>query len=442
MRPNLFKNSKLLVFVLLIGCLTACSTGRRLSKQPLYQQQILRSEVFRQGFTGFALFDPQQNKLLFEHQSHRHFTPASNTKILTLYTLLQLLGDSIPSLRYEHRGDSLLLWGTAYPGFLHPHLPPDSILQEFLRHAPGQLFYSSQHFQSPPFGPGWAWDDYPYSFQGERSAFPIYGNLCRFEQDSTHDDIQATPSYFQDFIHRQSPKEGRTRIRRHRFHNWFDVTGNGNLSDPVYRPFRSSDSLQVRLLSDWSGQPVQLLNQPLGPTAQTLYQTEVDSLYRRMMYQSDNFLAEQLLLCCALQLGDTINSRSVIEHMQSTHFLDLPDPVIWVDGSGLSRYNLVSPRSMVEVLHRLHRLLPEETLLSYFPAGGQSGTIQQWYAASPPYVFAKTGTLSNQHCLSGYLRTFSGRLLIFSFMHNNFPGSSRRHKLEMEKILREIRRSY
>ena len=56
----------------------------------------------------------------------------------------------------------------------------------------------------------------------------------------------------------------------------------------------------------------------------------------------------------------------------------------------------------------------------------------------PPYVFAKTGTLRHKHCLSGYLRTHSGRVLIFSFMHNNYTGSSARIKEEMQRVLEMV----
>jgi D-alanyl-D-alanine carboxypeptidase/D-alanyl-D-alanine-endopeptidase (penicillin-binding protein 4) len=68
------------------------------------------------------------------------------------------------------------------------------------------------------------------------------------------------------------------------------------------------------------------------------------------------------------------------------------------------------------------------------------GTIRNWYGGQESaYVYAKTGTLSNKHCLSGYLRTKSGRLLIFSFMHNNYVGSSTPVKEEMEKVLDWLR---
>ena len=77
------------------------------------------------------------------------------------------------------------------------------------------------------------------------------------------------------------------------------------------------------------------------------------------------------------------------------------------------------------------------------PAGGERGTIKSWYGGKEePYVFAKTGTLSNKHCLSGYLKTKSGDVLIFSFMNNNYVGSSTPVKEEMQKVLEWIWENY
>lgn len=76
-------------------------------------------------------------------------------------------------------------------------------------------------------------------------------------------------------------------------------------------------------------------------------------------------------------------------------------------------------------------------IFAYFPSGGASGTIRSWYKSDDehPYVYAKTGTLSGVHCLSGYLLTKSGKTLHFSFMHNNYVISSSELKKEMEKVL-------
>ena len=164
-----------------------------------------------------------------------------------------------------------------------------------------------------------------------------------------------------------------------------------------------------------------------------------DALYKELLQPSDNFIAEQLLLLCSNHLFDTLSVEIVIDWAQDSLFKYLNHQPKWFDGSGLSRYNLLTPSSIVQVLNQLYKEYPEERLFSLFPAGGQSGTIKDWHGGlEKPYVYAKTGTLRNIHCLSGYIVTKSNRRLIFSFMHNNYTGDLRALKREMERVLQLI----
>jgi len=113
-----------------------------------------------------------------------------------------------------------------------------------------------------------------------------------------------------------------------------------------------------------------------------------------------------------------------------------------VDGSGLSRYNLITPRTLVTILDKILKELPREGLFKLLPAGGKEGTLKNWYASDIPYIFAKSGSLRNNYSLSGYLKTKSGKLMIFSFMNNNYVASSSEIKKAMEKMFLEIRNSY
>ncbi len=162
------------------------------------------------------------------------------------------------------------------------------------------------------------------------------------------------------------------------------------------------------------------------------------------MHLSDNFVAEQLLLLCSSTRQDTLSTEWTIDYVTENYLADLPDRPLWVDGSGLSRYNMQTPRTMIAVLQKVDSLLSDERIRTIFPAGGVSGTVEDWYSnpGQKPYVFAKTGTLSGKHCLSGFLYTQRGRKLIFSFMHNNYVTSSSVFKVEMERILRMIYEEY
>jgi D-alanyl-D-alanine carboxypeptidase/D-alanyl-D-alanine-endopeptidase (penicillin-binding protein 4) len=131
-----------------------------------------------------------------------------------------------------------------------------------------------------------------------------------------------------------------------------------------------------------------------------------------------------------------------IRFVKKTFLNDLKDEPRWVDGSGLSRYNLFTPRSIVQMWERIYDRIPRERLFALLATGGQSGTIKRWYSAEQPYIFGKTGSLSNNHCLSGFLVTKRGKTLVFSFMNNNFTTSVNEIRRNMESILRTIYERY
>ena len=142
---------------------------------------------------------------------------------------------------------------------------------------------------------------------------------------------------------------------------------------------------------------------------------------------------------------DQLNTSAAISFVQDSLLATLPTALKWADGSGLSRYNKTSPQNAVHLLHQLWKDHEQAYLWSFFPAGGERGTIRRWYAnpdGGRPYVYAKTGTLTGVHCLSGYILTDSRKTLIFSFMHNNFPTSSRIYKEEMKRILEYLKANY
>ncbi len=432
----------LFLLALLFGW--SCSLTQPLSRteRRTLQQLVVDSPVFSRSFTGFALFDPAAGNWLYTYQADRYFTPASNTKIFTLYTALRVLGDRVPVLHYGLAGDTLLFWGAANPMLLHPDFELPWYVLAPPERFDGPVFFSTHNFRDERYGAGWAWDDYPYAFQPEKSPLPLYGNVVRFYPPDSLRRVVA-PATFIPAVTFAAEAQARP-VWREEAANRF-VVAPQQIEEMAEAPFRPTPRRLTRLLSDTLHRPVAHWEGPLPPglDSVTLYLPTPDTLYRRLMQDSDNFVAEQLLLMASdVQLGYQCTD-SIIAYATDSLLSFLPDPPQWYDGSGLSRYNLFTPRSIVGLLHRLYLEYPTERLFDLFPAGGRSGTIEAWYGGKEqPYVFAKTGTLRNKHCLSGYLRTRSGKVLIFSFMHNNYTTSSRPLKEEMERVLGYVYGNY
>lgn len=397
------------------------------------------STTFQKGFTGFALFDPVAQKFLYTYQANKYFTPASNAKILTFFAAETMLNGQMPLLHYQDFGDTLKMWGTGYPLLLHPYFADMDTLGNWLRARHDSVWYiADDHYQDGRFGEGWSWDDYPYGYQMEKAALPVYGNGVHFSKRGHLAPMVLTPARFQEKLVYDSRV---ATLGREEDRNIFTFGKRALSAQKLDRslPFLYSLPLAIELLRDTFRQQIWPIASALPPAVdrQTLMAPLPDSLYRLLLHDSDNYTAEQLILMCSARRYGILNTEQTLAYLRDTVLAHLPQPVDWVDGSGLSRYNQVTPTALVLVLNQLQQRIPQARLFDLFPAGGQSGTIQQWYKGKggKPFVYAKTGTLRHVHCLSGYLVNADGKVLIFSFMHNNFPAPVSDLKREMAKVL-------
>ncbi len=402
------------------------------------KKSVRQLESKYQYNAGFYVVDEATNKVLIDYRSNRYFTPASNTKVYTLYAANTVLPDSLPAFKYTQSDTALFVWGLADPSFLNPLLPQGKTYS-FLASQP-KIYLSYASYNNPRFGAGWAWDDYNGGYSQEQTGFPIYGNSVSFNIDSTTNELLVQPPVFYDSI---SVSQGdKYIIQRHEFSNLFDVSLADCDDCQRLRPIHFSNETLKTLLQDTLHIPIEITKDTLPANTQTYYSIPKDSVLKVMMQQSDNFMAEHLLLSVAGALTDTLSTEIAIREMSKKIEAFVPDKLVWRDGSGLSRYNLVTPRNMVALWAQLYKEMGEERLFRLISAGGERGTLAHWFGAETPYIYGKTGTLSNVFSLSGFLIATSGKRLIFSYTNNNYPVSSAVIKKEMELILREVYEKY
>jgi D-alanyl-D-alanine carboxypeptidase/D-alanyl-D-alanine-endopeptidase (penicillin-binding protein 4) len=107
-----------------------------------------------------------------------------------------------------------------------------------------------------------------------------------------------------------------------------------------------------------------------------------------------------------------------------------------VDGSGLSRLDLVTPATVVKLLRYMFHSPARDNWISLLPVGGLDGTLRGRFAGGPAAgrIHAKTGSLSHVNALSGYMERPDGRWIAFSVLVNNYIGSSVEAHAIMDRI--------
>jgi D-alanyl-D-alanine carboxypeptidase/D-alanyl-D-alanine-endopeptidase (penicillin-binding protein 4) len=491
---------KTLIYQILVClCLfAACSPSRPMAKSA--KKDMLDDPALQTAHVGICVYEPATGKYLYNYQGDKYFVPASNTKLPTCYAAMKYLGDSLVGLRYgfsearDSNGMVLAIQPAGDPTFLHPDFknqPAFSFLQRQKKRFANRMAFMDTVWKDNQWGSGWSWNDYDADYMPERSSMPVFGNLVNIKLNDLKDrnidsgyvkagtglemghiDLFKSQSLYFDSLLNENccslsrenllSEKPRLRIKRSLSDNKFWMEESrlafGNTSIPFVTDgsrtalWLISDSLKEEFkflfprYEGNSGSFYTLFSANSTDRIEirrwyTLHSQPTDSLLKPMMHRSDNFFAEQSLLMVSNELLGFMNDEKIIDTLLKTDFKDLPQKPRWVDGSGLSRYDLFTPQDLVAVLDKMRAGFGMERIKNILPTGND-GTLSHYYQADSGYIFAKTGTLSGVVALSGFLYTRKNRLFIFSVLVNNHQASATGVRRAVERFIEGIREHY
>ncbi|HSZ33703.1 MAG TPA: D-alanyl-D-alanine carboxypeptidase [Puia sp.] len=434
-------------------------------------QQMLSVKEMSTAFVGVYVYDDSSKKEIASYQSDKYFVPASNTKLFSLYAGMKYLGDSIEGISYTQVDTALFVFAMGDPTFLHPDFQSQPVF-DFLKKTDKKIYLvcHANQWHEKPWGPGWAWDDYNDDYAVERSPFPIYGNFIRWTQQKSENkndaafgptvSVSSLPEVPWKVRYSNDSLPKTFQVKRLMDSNVFIIRAGNEPDIKQDVPFITNDlQSAAELLRDTLGKMVYSRNrtntpmtsgwkvQPEGSVPErpdinfgTIYSRPVDSVFVPMMYNSDNFFAEQTLLMVSEKQLFTMNDDSITAVLLNGPLADLPQKPSWADGSGLSRFNLFTPQDFVSLLIKFKNEFGMDRMKRILPTGGK-GTLKNYYRADSGYIFAKTGSLNNVLCLSGYIYTKNDHLLEFSILVNNHTGSGSAVRHAVENYVEFLRRN-
>lgn len=437
----------LLFLTFFCGAFCSCRVTGQVSQKAV--NAFLNDTAVRTGHAGISIYDLSSKKYLYNYNSEKNFLPSSNVKLFTLYAGMKYLGDSLAGLNVLEKDDTTFFQATGDPTFLHR----DFSDQPAIAYLKGKksLLVNTLNLKDDfsKYGDGWAWEDYKEDFMPERSRFPVYGNVVTFYKEKNR--INAVPDFFkkpffdEPLIRYTSQKY--YKISRRSEWNRFYLTSDADTFKFQQVPFVTDGDIHRFTL------PLSLLADTLGIQADAIKECSyanlkwkkvcsrpVDSLFRPMMFNSDNFFAEQTLLMVSNEKLGYMSDEQIIDTLLKTDLKDIPTRPRWVDGSGLSRYDLFSPKDFIYILNKLQSDFGLARMKRILPTGGQ-GTLTNYYESDAGFIYAKTGSMSNNVALSGYLITKKNKVLLFSVIINNFGGTGKSGRRAIEKLLKEVRSS-
>lgn len=407
---------------------------------------------------GVAVHDLTQDTTLYLYNADKLCRPASVMKLLTAVTALSMPRASEPFTTEVWakgiiRGDTLhgdlYVLGGFDPEFSLEDL--DSLVSTLastgIRAIDGRLWGDVSAKDSLYWGAGWLWDDNPSAFQPylsplmlERGAVRVVARPGAHPGDPALLHCVPAPGYFTltNKTTSRQPRKGSFRLTRDWMDNGNHLIATGNVSSPqaltlnVYRSEGLFMHALARRLYDRGLLPDTTYGFcPLQPDSTArrlaLHATPVQTVLNQMMKESDNLCAEAMLWRIGRQSTghDHISAKDGLRCVKSL-LTDLgvdSRSYRLADGCGLSHYDYLTPRLLVEVLRHAYRHSSVfGPLYKALPVSGTDGTLKHRLGrGTPAYrrIFAKTGSYTGINCLAGYALNRQGHWLAFSIMVQN-----------------------
>lgn len=436
-----------------------------LNAQPLAQRLdslLFNDPMLRTSEVGITVFDLTTGESLFNYQDEKLYRPASTEKVVTSVTALAKLGtDYTMDTRLQYTGQiekdtlkgNLYLVGGFDPEFMDEDLDSlvDAIVKSGIRYIADTLAADVSMKDSVYFGTGWSWDDVPDSFQPYLSPLMLNRGcvdvtVIPAEKDSLPT-VECVPAsdYYQvdnDAVSHH-PQAGNLKVTRNWMHNGNLIYVTGNASKKITRTlsiYTSQDFFFHTFKKRLRERGVEFHQAAFAdcPSDSVAVVTPLYTLKRpiievlnQMMKESDNLCAESMFYHLAVQhtqqkrVKDDDGSAAVNQFIKESLGLN-PEYYNIVDGSGVSLYNYISPRLLLEYLkYAYYHAEVFQPFYEALPIAGVDGTLEYRMKKSKAYrnVHAKTGTVTGVSSLAGYAKAPNGHQLAFAIINQNVMKS-------------------
>ena len=162
-------------------------------------------------------------------------------------------------------------------------------------------------------------------------------------------------------------------------------------------------------------------------------------LTKQMLKNSDNQIADAVFMTIGAkyfqQPGTWQNGVKALQAILTKSFpINFANTNI-VDGAGISRYNLVTPHQISQLLYGAYRNPAiSNYLLDSLPIAGEDGTLKDRMQEDKVRgkLHAKTGSMTGISALSGYVTSANGKVFIFTVLINNFLPQDKMRAYQLE----------
>lgn len=453
--PSMYENQ---ASVNLPGTVTPAAERIVLTPKELVDINIntmMEDPVLRNAKWGFVLYDPITKKIISSHNENTPLIPASTTKLLTTESALNLVGEKFRWItQLEYSGDidqdgvlngNLYIVGSGDPSIgtgkagasTYSSIASDfgyALAEKGIKKVTGNIYVQTALFKENklsqlPENIVWIEQKHYYLPVGTtKDINPANERLISKKGNP----FQDSKNYY--YV---SPY-----IKQIVYADKFE--GGGFTTKVADAPFSLANTFRstlikrgISVIGKVEGKMIDL--NPEKRNVITSYKSPAlgDIIYDTNQ-RSDNALSEAVLRMVGFQKnGDqTLESgrRAVLDHLNDIGFDTYG--LSYLDGSGLSRGNMVTPIAQAKFLTRLMNEKYYRTFFDSLPIAGQTGTLKKSFSGiGNGQIYAKTGTLNKVKTLAGFIKTNTGRTLAFSLMVNNYSGSVDQVKDRMERIL-------